>query len=205
MARNKHSSPLLQLTISEEQVAQAVQSNSGGCLIADAIKKQYPNLVNVTVDMATIRVSDRKRGERYIYLTPPAAQHVLLSFDQGWPNPADELTIKGAVQIVPIRQAGDRPQQARATRGAEGRAAGTAGRRRDPHTCRPRGTDQAQQEALDRPSSAGPAEVATHRGRVTVRGGRTLSKVPRIRTCFVAGTGTSAPSSPIPAWRSARR
>ena len=38
--------------------------------------------------MATIRFTDQqKAGQRYTYLTSPTAQHCLLSFDQGWPNP----------------------------------------------------------------------------------------------------------------------
>jgi hypothetical protein len=102
VARHKHQSPTLNLLITDEQYAQAVASNSGGCLIADAIKSQYPELSKITVDMATIRVSDRAAGERYTYLTPPDAQHVLLAFDQGWKNPVELLTIKRAVTITPI-------------------------------------------------------------------------------------------------------
>ena len=95
-------SPTLQLSITEAQHARAVKSNSGGCLIADAIKEQYPHLSGIVVDMATIRVSDRSKGLRYTYLTPAAAQHVLLSFDQGWRNPIDQLTLKQAVKIDKI-------------------------------------------------------------------------------------------------------
>jgi len=104
MGRTKFSSPTLHLTLTEEAREHAIQSNSGGCLIADAIRQQYPEYTSVSVDMATIRVTDRKAGRRYIYLTPPAAQHVLLSFDQGWPQPLHELVIKRAVNITPIRR-----------------------------------------------------------------------------------------------------
>lgn len=93
------SSPTLEITITDEQYQRAVQSDSGACLIADAIKHQYPHLSSVSVDMATIRVSDRKRGLRFVYLTPPEAQHVLLSFDQGWSNPTADLTVKRAVKV----------------------------------------------------------------------------------------------------------
>lgn len=102
MARSKHASPTLVLKITDEVVQDAIKSNSGGCLIADAIKKQYPQFSGVTVDMATIRVSDRKAGVRYTYLTPKPAQHCLLSFDQGWPNAIDEITLRRAVQVVQI-------------------------------------------------------------------------------------------------------
>lgn len=102
MARNKHSSPTLALTITEEDRDEAIRSNSGGCLIADAIKRQYPHLSSITVDMATIRCTDRKRGERYVYLTPADAQQVLLAFDQEWRHPTETLTIRRAVQIIPV-------------------------------------------------------------------------------------------------------
>lgn len=100
--RRTGGSPTLEIKITDEQIRNAVESNSGGCLIADAIKSQYPELNSVTVDMATIRVTDRTRGERYTYLTPPAAQHVLLSFDQGWVNPIRSLTLKRAVHVKPV-------------------------------------------------------------------------------------------------------
>jgi hypothetical protein len=100
--KRKGVSPTLKLSIGEDQRQRAVASNSGACLIADSIKAQYPHLSNVEVDMATIRATDKEAGERYTYLTPPDAQHVLLAFDQGWPNPTQELTIRAAVHIRPI-------------------------------------------------------------------------------------------------------
>ena len=57
----------------------------------------------VSVDMATIRASDRKAGVRYVYLTPPAAQHLLLSFDQGWRQPTEEVIVKRAVKVYRSR------------------------------------------------------------------------------------------------------
>ncbi len=179
MARNRHSSPTLQLTIGQEQIDRAVKSDSGACLIADAIKAQYPKLVNISVDMATIRASDRERGERYTYLTPPAAQQVLLWFDQGWPNPVDELTIKGAVQILPIRQGGKSgaSPEGRAARRAELQARQAAGETLTP-TERAALTKLSRQRSVERPTTTGRAEVATHRGRVTVRGGRPMLQGP---------------------------
>lgn len=104
MARTKHGSPTLVVKISEENYERAQQSKSGACLIADAIKAQYPHLSRVTVDMATIRATDRKAGVRYTWLSPSSAQHLLLSFDQGWPKPIDEVVVRKAVVISPIRR-----------------------------------------------------------------------------------------------------
>jgi len=90
------------LSISEEDYATAKQSKSGACLIRDAIARQYPELSKISVDMATIRASDRNRGLRFTYLTPPAGQHILLSFDQGWPQPTKDLVVQRAVKVTEI-------------------------------------------------------------------------------------------------------
>jgi hypothetical protein len=102
MPRDQFSSPTLKLELTPEQHEQAVQSKSGSCLIADAIKRQYPHLTRISVDMATIRITDPKRGARFVYLTPPPAQSALLYFDQGWPQSVTELTIRRAVKVTPI-------------------------------------------------------------------------------------------------------
>jgi hypothetical protein len=118
-ARGKHVSPTLTIKITEAQHAKAVASHSGACLIADAIEEQYPALSRVMVDMATVRATDSERGERYIYLTPPAAQHVLLAYDQGWPHTIDQVIVKRAVQIVPVLRGGKHSAAATAERRAE--------------------------------------------------------------------------------------
>jgi hypothetical protein len=105
MADTKHSSPRLVLKITDEAYDRAVQSSSGGCLIADAIRNQYPRFTKIVVDMATVRVTDRKAGLRYTYLTPEPAQQSLLHFDQGWVKPFDEVRLKRAVKILPVRRA----------------------------------------------------------------------------------------------------
>lgn len=182
MSRPKKTSPTLQITIGVEQVQRAIKSNSGGCLIADAIKSQYPNLSGVSVDMATIRVTDRERGERYTYLTPPAAQHVLLSFDQGWPNPTEQLMIRGAVKITPITRPKSgkySPEGIRATREVRHQNLQAKVARGEPLT-------MGEKKALtrlskpyapnDRPSTTGPTEVLmdTETHQTVIRGGRPI-------------------------------
>ena len=98
----KFSSPRLELHITSENWENAVQAKSGGCLIADAIKRQYPQFSGIRVDMATVRMTDRKKGLRYMYLTPPPGQHCLLSFDQGWSQPTEEVKIGRAVKVTKV-------------------------------------------------------------------------------------------------------
>lgn len=105
--KSKASSPTLVINLKPEHYDKAVKSRSGACLIADEIKRAYPQYSNVSVDMATIRVSDRAEGVRFTYLTPPSAQHILLAFDQGWKNPVESLVVKRAVMITPITRPRD--------------------------------------------------------------------------------------------------
>ena len=177
-------SPTLTLAITEQSRERAVQSNSGGCLIADAIKDQYPHLSGVHVDMATIRVTDRAKGVRYIYLTPPNAQHVLLSFDQGWPNPVEEVIVRRAVQVLPVTSSPKvlaEGRRHRAERMAELRSKVDAGETlsRSDRAALTR-MENHQPVDLDRPSTQGPPSVVTRGSgsEVTVVGGRPLAQGP---------------------------
>jgi len=117
--RARFTSPTLDVEITPDAHAAAVKSASGACLIADAIKRQYPNLTGISVDMATIRVTDRDAGLRFTYLTPPTAQHLLLSYDQGWPLAIDRVHVRRAVKIVPIRESSTKRAANRDARRAE--------------------------------------------------------------------------------------
>lgn len=92
-----------EIDVTEAIIAQATKENSTHCMIADAIKVALPSVRNVSVDLQTIRFSDRDRGERYIYFTPGLAQRQLLRFDQG--VVVDPWTLRlptSPAQIVPI-------------------------------------------------------------------------------------------------------
>jgi hypothetical protein len=91
--------PRLDVQITKDAYERAAQSDSGGCLIADAIKEQFPFLSHVRVDMATIRATDRKKGERYTWLTPADAQYTLLFYDQGWPHVREKITIVRPIKV----------------------------------------------------------------------------------------------------------
>lgn len=72
--------------VTEDLVRRATQRDSQHCMIAEAIKRGDPdNIRNVWVDLQTIRWSDRKKGVRFVALTPPEAANALVSFDRGEP------------------------------------------------------------------------------------------------------------------------
>ena len=71
------------IEVTEELISRSTRASSSHCMIADAIKAAIPGAARVMVDLQTIRFTDRKRGERRIYFTPPLCQQQLLRFDQG--------------------------------------------------------------------------------------------------------------------------
>lgn len=181
MAKRHGGSPTLQLTITDAQHQRAVRSNSGGCLIADAIKEQYPHLSGIVVDMATIRVTDKAQGLRYTYLTPPTAQHVLLSFDQGWRNPVDTLTVKRAVKVDKVTKAPSsriKAAEYRQERIAELEEKLDSGVEltRPERAALSRMTNPNRKPTPERPSSSGPVTQVITSGNqpATVVGGRPL-------------------------------
>ena len=175
MAR-KTKSPVLNPHITRERYEKAVKSNSGACLIADSIKDDYPHLSYVSVDMATIRVTDRKAGYRYTYLTPPLAQKVLLDYDQGWDNQISELVIKGAVTITPIIRAKNGKnspasiKQRRQERISELEAKDSLTQQERAALTRLKNPTPSP----ERPTTTGTREVKIVRGGVVVQGGRPI-------------------------------
>jgi hypothetical protein len=83
-------------------------------MIADGLKAAMPKATDVSVDLATIRFSDRESGRRYIYLTPPVAQVSLLKFDHG-EKPEPFVVKAHAAQIIKTaaKRASDRKTAAR--------------------------------------------------------------------------------------------
>lgn len=186
VARGKFHSPKVVVTVNDETRERAIQSSSGGCLIADPIKEL--GYTSVVVDMATVRFSDPKTGLRYTYLTPPEGQLCLLAFDQGWSNLAPEIVLKRAVKIDQIT----RPKSG--ARSAAGSAAQREARiaeleakldsgepltRYEKVALTTRRQNRMKSPPPERPTTNGPVEVHTesgnsHFGTAVVRGGRRL-------------------------------
>jgi hypothetical protein len=57
-------------------------------MVADAVKRAFPNAIRIRVDLQTIRWTDPVKQERYIYLTPAQAQQYIIAFDAGDPQPS---------------------------------------------------------------------------------------------------------------------
>lgn len=104
-------SPRLIVHVDKATIGESVRRDSSHCMIAEAIKQEYPNASQCSVDLQTIRFSDKKRNVRFVYLTPTVAQRAIVLFDDGkMPEPfAFKLrgaqVIKGATQEQRDRKA----------------------------------------------------------------------------------------------------
>jgi hypothetical protein len=61
----------------------AVKKSSRFCMIAESLRRTYPFLARIEVDITSIVFTDRQRKARLTFLTPPQAQMAILGFDEG--------------------------------------------------------------------------------------------------------------------------
>jgi hypothetical protein len=187
MPNELSASPRLVIEITEPQWERAKRASSAACLISDAIKRAYPHLSNVETDVATIRASDRAKGERYVWLTPPSAQDLLLAFDQGWGEPTEHRVIlNGAVKVTKIKAGSKAVLAERRQRVADLDAKERQGE--ELSTTERRSLTRARQTAR-RPVSTGPVTALVEEGDqgITVVGGRPLRVNPTKNPNLLAG------------------
>lgn len=89
------------IDVTEEDIHKAVVAHSGACVNAEAIKRCLPGVKNVSVDLATIRFTEKKTGDRYTFLTPRAAQLGVVQWDQGTKPQPFQFKLKAPIQIRP--------------------------------------------------------------------------------------------------------
>lgn len=88
--------------MTQKEIDEGTRTDSGRCMISEAIKRAYPEAANVLTDLQFIRVSWPERGIRAMYPTPPLAQVNLYKFDEGMqPEPFEFRS--SAVRIVKSR------------------------------------------------------------------------------------------------------
>lgn len=105
MEAKKLRAPRVTVNITKEIVDRATRKSSSRCMIADAIKEQVPGAINISVDLQTIRWSDREKGLRYSYLTPRLGQEALVRFDRGEKIPVFNFKLRGAQITTMMRGA----------------------------------------------------------------------------------------------------
>lgn len=90
----------IRVHVTSEHIEKATKGSSSHCMIADAIKSADKNLRAVSVDLGSIRVTDPKKNQRYIYLTPPIAQVALVRFDHGLEMTPFSFALRSPAQVV---------------------------------------------------------------------------------------------------------
>lgn len=93
--------PIIEVTA--DLIEQAKRRDSSHCMIAEAIKLAIPDAKRVSVDLATIRYTDRK-GRRIVHLTPRPAQVALLMFDNGEPLGPFSVSLVRPAQVIEKRR-----------------------------------------------------------------------------------------------------
>lgn len=87
--------PRVKLTISDEHIDRGINS-SGHCAIAEAVKEQVPNAQRISVDVQSIRWTDKERGLRFCYLTPRIGQIIILQNDRAIRPKPTSFWLRGA-------------------------------------------------------------------------------------------------------------
>lgn len=118
--RSEHT-PYLRVYVTKRNVEEAIKASGSLCIASQAINTNYPDMLRVKSDLQTIRMTDKKTGRRYVYLTPRKVVEMLVAFDQGIkPKPFSFILQRGQVlsysiptltveRGVPIRTGGKAP------------------------------------------------------------------------------------------------
>jgi hypothetical protein len=99
----KRPGPNVTLDVTADIIDASTRKSSSHCMIAETIRTCVPTATRISVDLATIRWSDRKKGLRYTYLTPRTAQDALVRFDRGIKPPPFKLGLRGA-QVTTMKR-----------------------------------------------------------------------------------------------------
>jgi hypothetical protein len=91
-------------TVTLDDIDRAIRKESSHCMIADALRREYPKATRIVVDIRTIRMTDPLRHKRFTWLTPYEAARFLVRWDQGIKPPEFVLRLKTPIGI---REAGD--------------------------------------------------------------------------------------------------
>lgn len=114
-AKHLPKAPVLDVQVTPEIIDRAVARDSGYCMFAEAIREAFPDAGRgISVDLQTCRVTDKKRGLRYIYLTPRSLQTAIVDFDQGIEVKPFSIRLRGAhvIRKASLRRKAGMPTEA---------------------------------------------------------------------------------------------
>jgi hypothetical protein len=92
------------IEVTQELIDNATKSDSGRCMIADAIKATFPTFKSVLVDLQSIRFSDPKTQTRRVYWTTRQCQQALVDFDDDLDIEPFSFRLGTCIQEVPMNR-----------------------------------------------------------------------------------------------------
>lgn len=95
-ALRKFRAPTIKVIVTQLIIDQSCRAHSGYCMISEAVKMAVAWALAVSSDLQSIRLTDPRKGLRYVYLTPRVVQMALIRFDQGQTVTPFEFTLRGA-------------------------------------------------------------------------------------------------------------
>lgn len=120
--------PQITVEVTAKRINEGAKRNSNHCMVAESLKDSYPKLNYIAVDIQTIRATDRKKKERYIWLTPRSVQEMIINFDRGVkPLPFRFICQDG--QTVPTQQRTTKAKLRRSRHGESNVPAVSGGRK----------------------------------------------------------------------------
>jgi hypothetical protein len=94
------SSPSLTVHIDQQIIDHSMRRDSAHCMISEALRQLLPTATGLSVDLATIRLTDPAKKLRYVYLTPRQAQIALIDYDRGINPKPFAFRLHRAVQVT---------------------------------------------------------------------------------------------------------
>ena len=85
--------------ILQERIDEAIRRHSSMCMVSEAIEHELP-VTRVMTDSATIRMTHRATGYRYIFLTPQIVQEYIADWDEQREIKPFNFRLGNPIQIV---------------------------------------------------------------------------------------------------------
>lgn len=90
--------------VTEAEIEHAIVNDSGHCMIADALRREYSDAIHILVDVRTTRMTDPIRKKRYTWLTPYEAARFLVRWDQGIRPPEFHVRLRTPIAVTEARR-----------------------------------------------------------------------------------------------------
>src|SRR5580765_4816226 len=96
--------------ITQEDIDSARKNTSHACMIAEAVKRAFPELKNISVDVQSIRGTLKEENKRYVWFQPKIGQINIDNWERGIEVVPFSFMLNDPAQIYPAK-VGQRKQE----------------------------------------------------------------------------------------------